>query len=116
MGSYIFERSNADDGLGSGAALVADVERALADLDWVENYSVRVDDGDGSVALADVHFDPDWPDTANPDLVAETLARFGLRILEDAKAAAGRVSAADPLRASASVDEGGIDLFVFDEE
>jgi hypothetical protein len=26
------------------------------------------------------------------------------------------VQAADPLRASASVDEGGIDLIVFDEE
>ena len=41
--------------------------------------------------------------------------RFGLRIVEDHKAQ-GRVQAADPLRASASVDEGGIDLFVFDEE
>jgi hypothetical protein len=113
MGSYIFERTQQE--LGGGASLAADVERALAEFDWVESFSLRVDDGDGAVVLADVHFDPDWPDTANPDLVAETLARFGLRILEDHKAQ-GRVQAADPLRASASVDEGGIDLFVFDEE
>ena len=42
--------------------------------------------------------------------------RYGLRIIEDPSLSAGKVKAADPLRASASVDEGGIDLFVFDEE
>jgi len=113
MGSYIFERTQQD--LGGGASLAADVERALGELDWVENFTLRVDDGDGSVVLADVHFDPDWPDQANPDLVAETLERYGLHIVEDHKAE-GKVSAADPLRASSSVDEGGFDLFVFDEE
>jgi len=114
MGNYIFERSSDWDGQSSSSALAADVERALAELDWVENYTVRADDGDGNVVVAEVHFDPDWPDTANPDLVAETLARYGLQRIEDATAAAG-VSAADPLRASASVDD-GLDLFVFDEE
>jgi hypothetical protein len=113
MGSYIFERTQEE--LGGGASLAADVERALAELDWVEHVSLRVDDGDGTVVLADVHFDPDWPDTANPDLVAETLARYSLHIVDNHKAQ-GRVQAADPLRASASVDEGGIDLIVFDEE
>ena len=116
MGSYIFERSSDWEGQDSSSALAADVERALGELDWVENFSVRTDDGDGTLVVADVHFDPDWPDTANPDLVAETLGRYGLRIIEDAASAAGRVSAADPLRASASVDDGGLDLFVFDEE
>ena len=109
MGSYIFERSERD-GEAADPSLAADVELALAELDWVDNVSVRAGDG---VAIADVHFDPDWPDTANPDLVAEVFARYGLHIVDDHKAA-GRVSAADPLRASASVDD-GVDLFVFDE-
>ena len=112
MGSYLFERSVADG--GSASSLIADVERALGELDWVENFNVRGDDGDGSVAIADVHFDPDWPDTANPDLVAETLLRYGLQIIADHKDA-GRVTAADPLRASAVVGDDAVDLFVFDE-
>jgi hypothetical protein len=116
MGSYIFERNADWEGQASSSALAADVERALGELDWVEDFTLRADDGDGAVVVAVVHFDPDWPDTANPDLVAETLARFGLHIIEDAASAAGRVSAADPLRASSSVDDGGLDLFVFDEE
>jgi|SRR6476469_7553464 len=115
MGSYIFERNSDWEGQDSSSALAADVERALAELDWVENYTVRAGDGDGGVVVADVAFDPDWPDTANPELVAETLARYGLHIV-DAGGAAGRVSAADPLRAADSVDDGGLDLFVFDEE
>ena len=115
MGSYIFERTGEGDGQEGGNSLAADVELALAELDWVDSVVVRSDDGDGSVAIADVHFDPDWPDTANPDLVAEVFARYGVHIIADPKAGAERVSAADPLRASASVDDGGIDLFVFDE-
>ena len=114
MGSYIFERNDEWEGEANGSALAADVERALGELDWVENFALKLDDGDGSVVIADVHFDPDWPDTANPDLVAETLARYSLHIVADSKSARG-VSAADPLRASASVDD-GLDLFVFDEE
>jgi hypothetical protein len=114
MGSYIFERSG-EAGRETGPALVADVERALGELDWVENFSVHADDGDGSVVLADVHFDPDWPDTANADLVAEVFLRHGVRTL-DRGAAGGKVSATDPLHASAEVDDGGIDIFVFDEE
>lgn len=116
MGSYIFERNGQWEGQeASSSSLAADVERALGELDWVEDWTLRAGDGDGDVVLADVRFDPDWPDTANPDLVAETLARYSLHIIEDSKAA-GRVVAADPLRASESVDEDGIDLFVFDEE
>ena len=113
MGSYIFER-NGEEG-STGPALVADVERALGELDWVEEFSVRADDGDGGAVLADVRFDPDWPDTANADLVAEVFQRYGIRTL-DRGAAGGKVSATDPLHASAEVDDGGIDLFVFDEE
>ena len=45
MGNYIFERSSDWDGQSSSSALAADVERALAELDWVENYTVRADDG-----------------------------------------------------------------------
>ena len=114
MGSYIFER-NGEAGREVGAALVADVESALGELDWIEKFSVRADDGDGSVVLADVHFDPDWPDTANADLVAEVFQRHAVRTL-DRGTGGGRVSATDPLHASAEVDDGGIDLFVFDEE
>jgi hypothetical protein len=109
MGSYIFERST--DVGGSVSGLAADVERALGELDWVENFTLRADDGDGAVVVADVHFDPDWPDQANPELVAETLQRYGLRIIEDHKDA----FAADPLRASADVGDDAIDLIVFDE-
>jgi len=112
MGSYLFERSAADGGSISG--LIADVERALGELDWVEEFLVRGDDGDGSIAIAEVHFDPDWPDTANPDLVAETLQRYGLHIIDSHQAGSG-VSAADPLRASAAVGDDALDLFVFDE-
>ena len=112
MGSYIFERSIERDGQEADPSLAADVELALGELDWVDSVTVRTGDG---VAIADVHFDPDWPDRANPDLVAEVFARYGLQVVEDQKSA-GRVSAADPLRASESVDSDGIDLFVFDEE
>ena len=113
MGSYIFER-NSPNSEESISALMADVERALGELDWVENFKLQAGDGDGGVVLADVHFDPDWPDTANPDLVAETLQRYGLQIIDNHKDA-GRVVAADPLRASAEVDDDAINLFVFDE-
>ena len=109
MGSYIFERAQQD--LGGGASLAADVERALGELDWVENFTLKTDDGDGAVVLADVHFDPDWPDQANPELVAETLQRYGLHIIEDHK----DPFTADPLRASADVGGDALDLFVFDE-
>jgi hypothetical protein len=110
MGSYIFERSVEREGQEADPSLAADVELALAELDWVDSVSVRAGDG---VAVADVHFDPDWPDQANPDLVAEVFARYGLQVVADQKSA-GKVSAADPLRASESVGD-GIDLFVFDE-
>jgi hypothetical protein len=114
MGSYIFERNGDRDGPEAGN-LAADVELALAELDWVDSVTVRSGDGDGVVAIADVHFDPDWPDQANADLVAEVFSRYGIHIIEDGKSGAGKVSATDPLRASSSVDDGGIDLFVFDE-
>ena len=117
MGSYLFERAGQDAPAEEGGnALRADVESALRELDWVEEVGLRNADGDSGVVIADVHFDPDWPDTANPDLVAEVLQRYGLRIIEDPSLSAGKVKAADPLRASASIDEGGIDLFVFDED
>jgi hypothetical protein len=111
MGSYIFERNGERDGQEAGN-LAADVELALAELAWVDSVSVR--SGDGVSAVADVHFDPDWPDQANADLAAEVFARYGIHIV-DANKNAGKVSATDPLHASASVDDGGIDLFVFDE-
>jgi hypothetical protein len=114
MGSYIFERSG-EDANSTGPALGRRRGARLGELDWVEEFSVRADDGDGGVVLADVHFDPDWPDTANADLVAEVFQRYGIRTL-DRGAAGGKVSATDPLHASAEVDDGGIDLFVFDEK
>jgi len=116
MGSYLFERTDqqvaADEGRN---ALRADVESALRELDWVEDLQLRDVEQPGRV-YADVHFDPDWPDTANPDIVAEVFLRYGLHVVEEAATAGGKVMAADPLRASAAVDEGGIDLFVFDED
>jgi len=114
MGSYRFERVG-QDGEGGGNALRADVEQALGELDWVEHVSLRGETEPGMV-IADVSFDPDWPDTANADLVAEVFQRYGLHIIEDTSKAGGRVMAADPLRASASVGGDGLDLFVFDEE
>jgi hypothetical protein len=103
------------DGAAGGNALRADVERALGELDWVEGVTLRPEDGDGSVVGADVQFDPDWPDTANADLVAEVFQRYSIRTIDDHSADGAKVMATDPLRASASVDDGGIDLFVFDE-
>ena len=115
MGSYLFERAVEGIDQEGSNALRADVDSALRELDWVEDVSLRDAPQPGQV-YADVHFDPDWPDTANPDLVAEVFQRFGLRVIEDSSRAGGKVMAADPLRASASVDDGGLDLFVFDEE
>ena len=116
MGSYLFER-NIDDGAGqeAGDSLAADVERALGELDWVEQFSVKVGDGDGSVVVADVLFDPDWPDTALPDLVADVFHRFGLRTIEQPGAPGGKVSAADPLRAGATAGDDALDLMIFDD-
>jgi hypothetical protein len=116
MGNYLFER-NTEDGAGgeAGDSLPDDVERALAELDWVEQVALHADDGDGSVVVADVHFDPDWPDTANPDLVAEVLHRYGLRIIENPALKGVKVTAADPLRVGVAAGDDGLDLFVFDE-
>lgn len=116
MGNYLFERSDAE-GTGSEASesLEADVGHALDELAWVEEYFTRADDGDGAVVVADVRFDPDWPDTANPDRVADVFHRFGVRTLPHADAAAGKVSAADPLRAAAVTSDGALDLIVFDD-
>ena len=115
MGTYLFERLDKEGAAGEGSnALRADVDSALRELDWVEDLQLRDADQPGRV-YADVHFDPDWPDTANPDIVAEVFQRYGLQVVGEAAAAAGKVMAADPLRASASVGEDGIDLFVFDE-
>jgi hypothetical protein len=100
MGSYIFERSTGRGGSVSG--LIADVERALGELDWVENFTRAADDGDGSVVLADVHFDPDWPDTANPTWSPKPCSATACASSTDHKDA-GRVVAADPLRASSDV-------------
>ena len=117
MGNYLFERAGQDAPAEEGGnALRADVESALRELDWVEEVILASADGDPGVVVADVHFDPDWPDTANPDVVAEVLQRYGLKIIDNAAPSVGKVMAADPLRASDSVDDGGIDLFVFDEE
>jgi hypothetical protein len=115
MGSYLFERAVEGIDQEGSNALRADVDSALRELGWVEDLSLRDADAPGRV-YADVIFDPDWPDMANPDVVAEVFQRFGLRVVEDTSPAAGKVMAADPLRASASVSDGGLDLFVFDEE
>ena len=115
MGSYLFERANPEASAEEGRnALRADIDSALRELDWVEDLQLRDGDQPGRV-FADVQFDPDWPDTANPDIVAEVFQRYGLHVVEQ-PAQAGKVMAADPLRASASVEDGGLDLFVFDED
>ena len=116
MGNYLFER-NTDDGAGgeSGSSLPDDVSRALREFDWVDEFALKADDGDGSVVVADVHFDPDWPDTANPDLVAEVFQRFGLRLIENPASPGGKVSAADPLRVGATAGDDALDLLIFDD-
>jgi len=116
MGNYLFER-NTDDGAGreAGGSLPDDVTAALRELDWVEQIALHAGDGDGSVVAADVHFDPDWPDTANPDLVADVFHRYGLRIIDNPALKGVKVTAADPLRVGAIAGDDGMDLFVFDE-
>jgi hypothetical protein len=117
MGSYLFER-NTEDGAGrvAGASLHDDVERALRELDWIDEVMLQASEGDGSVVTADVLFDPDWPDTANPDVVAEVMHKYGLRIVDNPALKGVKVTAADPLRVGvAAGDDDGLDLFVFDE-
>jgi hypothetical protein len=116
MGNYLFER-NTDDGAGdeAGSSLSDDVSRALNEFDWIDQFAVKADDGDGSVVVAEVHFDPDWPDTANPDLVAEVLHRFGLRLIDNPAQPGGKVSAADPLRVGATAGDDALDLVICDD-
>jgi hypothetical protein len=116
VGNYLFERSGSEDGGGEAdSSLQADVTGALRELDWVENFTLQADDGDGSVVVADVHFDPDWPDTANPEYLAEVFERFGVRIIPTPGLAVGKVVAADPLRVGTVTNDDAITLFVFDE-
>ncbi|MEO8160035.1 MAG: hypothetical protein ABI588_01345 [Arenimonas sp.] len=116
MGNYLFER-NTEDGAGSesGSSLPDDVKSALGEFDWVDQFALKADDGDGSVVVVDVHFDPDWPDTANPDLVADVFHRFGLRLIDNPTSPGGKVSAADPLSVGASAGDDALDLVIFDE-
>jgi hypothetical protein len=116
MGNYLFERSNSDEAVREpGASLEDDVTRALRELDWVEEFSLHADDGDGSVVVADVHFDPDWPDTANPEYVAEVFERFGVRTIATPAPVVGKVIPADPLRVGTVTPIDSLDLFVLDD-
>lgn len=120
MGTYLFERFTSE-GAGSEASsrLEDDVSKALAEIDWVDSFSVRANGGDESVVSADVIFDEQWPDirTSNPDQVAEVFHRLGMRTIDNPSLSSGKVSTDDPLRAGAvlSDDAVSLDLFVFDE-
>jgi hypothetical protein len=116
MGNYLFERSSTEGaGDDAGSSLEDDVSGALRELDWVENFTLQSDDGDGSVVVADVHFDPDWPDTANPEYLAEVFERFGVRIIPTPSPVVGKVIAADPLRVGTVTNDDAITLFVLDD-
>lgn len=118
MGSYLFERDTGDGaGRDAGESLREDVACALAEIDWVDSFSIHADTGDGTVIAADVIFDEQWPDvrTSNPDQVSEVFHRLGLRTIANPTLSAGKVSTDDPLRAGPVTDDSAsLDLFVFE--
>lgn len=123
MGNYRFERDNPDGGdAGDLVSLEDDVERALAEIDWVERFTVHADQSDDTLVSVDVIFDEDWPDlvAGNPGLVADVFKRHGLRALPRAPGAGLQGATADPLSTDVTVDEldasaEGLDLFQFED-
>jgi len=62
MGNYRFERDNPDGGdAGELVSLEDDVERALAEIDWVERFTVHADQSDDTLVSVDCIFDEDLP-------------------------------------------------------
>lgn len=120
MGIYLFERCTSDGaGREAGHSLREDVSRALEEIDWVENFTLRTDGGDDEMVSADVVFDEQWPDvrTSNPHQVSEVFHRLGLRTIANPALSASQVSTDDPLSMEAPGDDDStLDLFDFDDE
>jgi hypothetical protein len=120
MGNYRFER-DLDDGAGQGAgeSLEDDVERALAQIDWVDHFTINAESSNESVVSVDVIFDEDWPDMRAGDqtLVSTVFRRLGLRTVARASAAGLQATTTDPLSvdAAAGDDSEEFDLFQFDD-
>ena len=118
MGTYTFQRCNDTSASPeAGDSLQADVIKALREIDWVENFTVRADGSDELVGV-DVVFDEQWPDirTANPDQVSEVFDRLGLRTVANSSLSNGKLSADDPLSVGeASGGDFGLDLFELGE-
>ena len=119
MGTYLFER-NTDDGAGreAGESLQDDVAKALGEIDWVENFSIRIDLSNEDVVGADISFDPEWPDirTSIPGQVAGVFHRLGLRTIANPALASQRVSADDPLGVEEEAADESFDLFEFSDD
>ncbi len=120
MGNYRFERDTRD-GAGPQASdsLEADVERALAQIDWVDHFAINAESSNEAVVSADVMFDEDWPDmrSGDPGQVSGVFLRLGVRTIPAAASAGLLTTTTDPLSADevAGDDEDGLDLFQFDD-
>jgi hypothetical protein len=120
MGNYRFERDTVD-GAGQGASesLEADVERALAQIDWVDHFAINAESSNEAVVSVDVMFDEDWPDmrSGDPGLVGTVFHRLGLRTIARVAGGGLQAVATDPLSADELVgdDEDGLDLFQFED-
>lgn len=121
MGNYRFERDT-DGAAGQGASesLEADVESALAQIDWVDHFAINAESSDEAVVSVDVMFDEDWPDmrSGDPSLVATVFRRLGVRTIARATGTGLQAATTDPLGTEemALDDDGeGLDLFQFED-
>jgi hypothetical protein len=120
MGNYRFER-DLDDGAGqgAGASLEDDVEHALAQIHWVDHFTIHAESSNDSVVSVDVIFDEDWPDLRAGDrtLVSTVFRRLGLRTIARASSAGMQATTTDPLGVDAAPgdDSEEFDLFQFED-
>lgn len=120
MGNYRFERTmDAGAGQGASESLESDVESALAQIDWVDHFTINAESSDESVVSVDVIFDEDWPDMRSgaPGLVATVFHGLGLRTIARADGSGLQASTTDPLGDDELIgdDEEGLDLFQFED-
>lgn len=119
MGTYRFERDTQEGaGRQAGESLEDDVERALAQIDWVDHFAINAESTSEMEVSVDVMFDEDWPDmrSGDPGLVAGVFHRLGLRTITSTSATGLQATTTDPLSADAvsdDDDEDGLDLFQF---
>lgn len=122
MGNYRFERDTQDGaGRDAGDSLEADVERALAQIDWVDHFTINAESSSDAVVSVDVMFDEDWPDlrSGDPSLISTVFHRLGLRTIARANGSGLQAATTDPLSADAEAiiddDAEGLDLFQFED-